>query len=447
MSGTLPWGTIDKYYLAGALYKHPPESKHGGAGGKHWGYEGLIGPTHWHKLFKNACSGREQSPINIQREYTLYDPKLNDFAIWYDPPKPGSKFYLLNNGHTVQVNTFGPFYVANGGLPSVYTTAQFHFHWGDASHRGSEHTVDGKASPIELHVVSYDAETYPKISTAMKEHQGLAVLGVLFDVVEKDNPALEKLIRNFNAIRDPEVKTEVEMDAMPIRDFLPKDTSKYYRYNGSLTTPGCYESVVWTVFEDKQTISERQLDEFRRILKLKKEIGGGSGGRRKRRSSLQHDQEAAAEEVLVELGIKGDPMKELDLALQLEDEQKKEAKQFKAKHSHLKADALKAKENSTKTETSYKVQGVQGDDDTVDMQNIPIAYIQDMLWNNYRPVQPIYERDVYRSFKLYTPPKKVVVLETAYRSNNNNNDWNSGEMIKCNYLLLTLVLSCISMLL
>ncbi|KAK3101514.1 hypothetical protein FSP39_004141 [Pinctada imbricata] len=218
----------------------------------------ITGPTHWHKLFKNACSGREQSPINIQREYTLYDPKLNDFAIWYDPPKPGSKFYLLNNGHTVQVNTFGPFYVANGGLPSVYTTAQFHFHWGDASHRGSEHTVDGKASPIELHVVSYDAETYPKISTAMKEHQGLAVLGVLFDVVEEDNPALEKLIRNFNAIRDPEVKTEVEMDAMPIRDFLPKDTSKYYRYNGSLTTPGCYESVVWTVFEDKQTISERQ---------------------------------------------------------------------------------------------------------------------------------------------------------------------------------------------
>ena len=39
-----------------------------------------------------------------------------------------------------------------------------------------------------------------------------------------------------------------ELPAQPIRNFLPQDTTRYFRYNGSLTTPGCFESVLWTVF-------------------------------------------------------------------------------------------------------------------------------------------------------------------------------------------------------
>ena len=30
----------------------------------------------------------------------MYDSKLKDFAIWYDPPRPGSSMTVLNNGHT-----------------------------------------------------------------------------------------------------------------------------------------------------------------------------------------------------------------------------------------------------------------------------------------------------------------------------------------------------------
>ena len=33
----------------------------------------------------------------------------------------------------------------------------------------------------------------------------------------------------------------------------------YYRYSGSLTTPPCYESVIWTVFEDPILISSAQV--------------------------------------------------------------------------------------------------------------------------------------------------------------------------------------------
>lgn len=54
-------------------------------------------------------------------------------------------------------------------------------------------------------------------------------------------------------------KVKARIDAQALRNFLPEDTSMYFRYNGSLTTPGCFESVIWTVFDQKQAISHRQV--------------------------------------------------------------------------------------------------------------------------------------------------------------------------------------------
>jgi len=41
---------------------------------------------------------------------------------------------------------------------------------------------------------------------------------------------------------------------------LPHDElEKYYRYEGSLTTPGCSEAVVWTIFEKTIPLSKEQV--------------------------------------------------------------------------------------------------------------------------------------------------------------------------------------------
>ena len=48
-----------------------------------------------------------------------------------------------------------------------------------------------------------------------------------------------------------------------LKSFLPRGTGRFYRYNGSLTTPDCNEVVIWTVFKDREYISEDQLQKLR----------------------------------------------------------------------------------------------------------------------------------------------------------------------------------------
>jgi carbonic anhydrase len=44
-----------------------------------------------------------------------------------------------------------------------------------------------------------------------------------------------------------------------LKDLLPRQTTSFYRYSGSLTTPNCDEMVIWTVFDNPVKISEQQV--------------------------------------------------------------------------------------------------------------------------------------------------------------------------------------------
>lgn len=47
---------------------------------------------------------------------------------------------------------------------------------------------------------------------------------------------------------------------------------RYYRYDGSLTTPPCYESVIWTVVHEPIQLSLKQLNAFRSLQDEDKHI-------------------------------------------------------------------------------------------------------------------------------------------------------------------------------
>ncbi|KAK7069987.1 Alpha-carbonic anhydrase, partial [Halocaridina rubra] len=239
-----------------------------GGGGPSWTYTGQHGPSNWGSMFRE-CAGKRQSPINIEtgnvkteywRPFTLKN---------YD--QPPTRMRIKNNGHSAVVEMDAPSAprVSQGGLKGEYIFAQYHFHWGGDSSLGSEHTIDGVRYPMELHMVHYKA-SYGSLGSAVAKPDGLAVLGVMLEISGTDNPALTPLVSALRNITDSGMFADVAAN-YPLRAFLPRNLEKFYRYEGSLTTPTCNEVVTWTVFADAIPVSEKQMEFFR---SLKNDNGG-----------------------------------------------------------------------------------------------------------------------------------------------------------------------------
>lgn len=47
--------------------------------------------------------------------------------------------------------------------------------------------------------------------------------------------------------------------AFSVRELFPQELEQFFRYNGSLTTPPCYQSVLWTVFNRRVQMSMGQV--------------------------------------------------------------------------------------------------------------------------------------------------------------------------------------------
>ncbi|XP_072572760.1 carbonic anhydrase 14 isoform X2 [Paramormyrops kingsleyae] len=220
----------------------------------------------WSKSFPD-CGGVWQSPIDVETSALHHDPSLMPVnVVGYH--KPGhDPFTLSNNGHTVKMSL--PAWQL-GGLPWKFTAVQLHFHCGrdwDGSGGlagGSEHTVDGRRSAAELHVVHYNSDLYPNASVAQSQRDGLAVLGVLIETGDDNNSAYENIFKYLEFIKYAGQQTPIP--SFNVRSLLPTDLGRYFRYNGSLTTPPCYQSVLWTVFAEKVTVSRTQLKNLETAL-------------------------------------------------------------------------------------------------------------------------------------------------------------------------------------
>uniref|UniRef100_A0A0B6ZX98 Carbonic anhydrase n=1 Tax=Arion vulgaris TaxID=1028688 RepID=A0A0B6ZX98_9EUPU len=231
-----------------------------------WNYKAgeSGGPEKWHAMYPD-CGGVVQSPIDIQTKRVLYDPGLElfDFADYHTTS--GVQMELENvGGHTAEVLFSGKeVFLKGGSLPNKYKLEQFHFHWGQDERRGSEHGLNGQHFPMEAHFV-HSQYGLTNTSKAAEHPFGLAVVGFFFKIGKK-NEQYEQLLKYFKNIT--EANQKIHIPTFPVIQLLPTSARlNYYRYQGSLTTPPCYESVIWSVAEDLIEISEDQINKFRGLF-------------------------------------------------------------------------------------------------------------------------------------------------------------------------------------
>ena len=198
---------------------HPP----------HWDYAGEVGPEHWAEFGMGfaACSGRNQSPVNLAN---FIEAELPPIAFDY---KVGGN-EVVNNGHSIQIN-YSP-----GSRLTVddiaFELKQVHFH------SPSEHHLNGKSFPIEAHFVHADADG------------NLAVVALLVEQGDGN----EALSRVWTSMPGEEGDKQPIAPAFAATDLLPGNRD-YYRYEGSLTTPPCSEGVRWLLMKQPVTASAEQI--------------------------------------------------------------------------------------------------------------------------------------------------------------------------------------------
>lgn len=100
---------------------------------------------------------------------------------------------------------------------------------------------------------------FETITKAALEKNGVAVLGILFHVSEKPNPIIEAVLQNSGTVFEAVGRNQSYKDSLFLQELLPRNKANYFRYEGSLTTPGCGEAVIWTVFEESIPISIDQV--------------------------------------------------------------------------------------------------------------------------------------------------------------------------------------------
>ncbi|XP_052281119.1 putative carbonic anhydrase-like protein 1 [Dreissena polymorpha] len=239
-----------------------PESDHWGGW---WGYDGYSsGPSRWgdNEDWTICKTGKHQSPINIEPQTLLYDPnlqplKLEAAAISGLFRNNKKDLTFLVNGHGFGVN------ISSGPLSYRYRLYQIKLHFGRQNQTGSEHTVDGRGFDGELHFMAYNTELYANYTEAQVSPRGIAILAVFLTTGEHDNAAFKTLQERFFIIDKPDSCTDIEN--FPLADLLPESTDHFITYSGSLTQPGCRETVQWVIINKPIYISHQQLNDLRNI--------------------------------------------------------------------------------------------------------------------------------------------------------------------------------------
>jgi carbonic anhydrase len=212
---------------------------------ENFSYSGSMGPNKWGSLnptYSNCSHAPDQSPIDIWKNQTVFEPKLTPLKRDYRP----TKATLINHGVAVGVSFDGNV----GDLTvdgKVYSLKQFHWH------TPSEHYIDGIQYPAELHLLH------------IAKDGSIAVVAVLYHY-GKEDPILSKMKKQLKELARDDEDSQISLGVFNPKH-LKRRTRKYYKYIGSTTTPPCMGRVEWNVLAKVRSISKEQVESLRAPLK------------------------------------------------------------------------------------------------------------------------------------------------------------------------------------
>lgn len=244
-----------------------------------WTYEDNLG-----QIFPQ-CSGSKQSPIDIDTSKVVENLHLRLGLTAYDKPITG---FLINQFPTFQLAPFSYQWPRPNALVSTSIARAFNpmadshfvlnyvqFYWSQSDQEGnrlSVHKIDGENFLVELHFVHLNT-AYSSIEEALTRPDGLLIFAVMVVPSTHESYIFDRIIDELQAqnLTQPNKRVAIDEDST-WRSLLPADTSRFYRYSGSMIAPPCHESVQWIIFEDKLKLGQRQLKRLRRFRFLSQNI-------------------------------------------------------------------------------------------------------------------------------------------------------------------------------
>lgn len=184
----------------------------------------------------NTCNGHRQSPINVVKE----DAKSRSVS---KSPRILLRKIVPVRYH-IQSKSFNLACQLPGQCGSVnFKHTQYQMS-GVHLHRDSEHQIDGKHFPLELHIVHTSKDKFLVLA--------------LFFRPGRFNPELQKLLD----ISKHRCSGPLNLQSLAKKSFKAKNL---IRYRGSLTTPPCTEKVTWIISTVPQEASLRQISMYRKM--------------------------------------------------------------------------------------------------------------------------------------------------------------------------------------
>jgi carbonic anhydrase len=197
-----------------------------------------------------AASGRSavaplprQSPIDLRRSAITFVRRLPRIQVRYPRRVDVTLVNTGSPGEFATVRADLPAGAAHITLGGVRWDLE-QFHW----HTPSEHEVDGRETPLEMHFVHTRAD------------EAILVIAV-FIRRGRRNDAIEPMFRDL-----PDQPNDTRaVSGVRLRRLLPEERESF-RYSGSLTTPPFTEPVRFVVLADSISVSKRQVGAFRELF-------------------------------------------------------------------------------------------------------------------------------------------------------------------------------------